>query len=189
MSFQVDKGSPWASAYSDLVALLSVPSTASKALVTWASAEGAGGDERLFRARGLLVVAIYERFWLAGKACVAMLDLMSKDETRAVLKISILEAKIYTLLSKGPMPCGYVATGYTCDLRFLFSSESLDARIDTIDLAHERSAFINALAVVLGVSPAQNYYHMAGECTRLCFQMSSLFHEVVLLQLSSPRCL
>jgi hypothetical protein len=63
--------------------------------------------------------------------------------------------------SDGPQPCGYVPDGYTYDLPFLFSSESLSAATNTIDRANERSAFINVLAVLMGVPPASNYYHLA----------------------------
>jgi hypothetical protein len=49
----------------------------------------------------------------------------------------------------------------TDDLPFLFSSESLDDASNTLDRANERSAFINALAVILGVPPESNYYHLA----------------------------
>jgi hypothetical protein len=57
MSFQVDRTSPWAEPYSELVTLLSVPSKATAALAAWAAAEGAAGPQRLYRARALLVVA------------------------------------------------------------------------------------------------------------------------------------
>lgn len=47
------------------------------------------------------------------------------------------------------------------DLRFLFSSESLTEAEDTEGRATERSAFILALAVIVGIPPAKNYFHMA----------------------------
>lgn len=157
---QVNKHSPWAPAFSELVEILSSASAVAR-LARWAAAEGAAGPERLYRARALLAIAAYERFWLGGKPCPALLELLATEGGRAPLKVTALEAKIYSLLASGPQPCGYVANSYTCDLPFLFSSEGTDASVDTIDRANERSFFITALAVVLGLPPEQNYYHMA----------------------------
>ena len=47
------------------------------------------------------------------------------------------------------------------DLRFLFSSESLTEAEDTDSRAAERSAFILALVIIVGIPPDKNYFHMA----------------------------
>lgn len=157
---QVDKRSPWAPTYSELVEILNSP-TAGARLAQWAATEGAAGPARLCRARALLVVASYERFRLGGKPCPALLELLATDASRAPLKITALEAKLYALLANGPRPCGYVAGSYTCNLSFLFSSEGIDDTVNTVDRANERSFFITALAVVLGLPAELNYYHFA----------------------------
>lgn len=175
---------PWHAAYAATVAAVCGPRASAATMRDWVAAAAAEGRAGKYRSRALLVLAVYDECWLNGRPCPVLTAWTAAPELHAPLAIEPQEAILLRFLAAGPVrrrggrgACALAFLAHLCavqvpggfapphgsaeDLPFLFSSESLDPNRDSPDLGMERSAFILALAVILGVPRERNYYHMA----------------------------
>lgn len=156
----IDPAHEWARPYAEAVDVLAGAGASLARLRAWAAAQRAAGPAAVFRARALLVLAVYQACWLRGAPCEILSTFLAAPEMRADLDLSPLDARLLGTLCRGQESCPYAAEvgAGVGDLRYLFSAESLAPELDTPTRGALRSAFVHALAVMLGVPPAQNYY-------------------------------
>ena len=72
----------------------------------WVTAAAAGGQAGVYRARALLVLAVYDECWLSGRPCAVLAAWAEAPELHAPLLVEPREALLLRYLAAGPVSNG-----------------------------------------------------------------------------------
>ena len=81
----MDPAHEWVAPYTEVVNLLADPSVAR--LRMWSAAQKAAGPAAVYRARALLVLAVYKSCWLRNLPCPVLKSYIQAAEMRADLSV------------------------------------------------------------------------------------------------------
>ena len=98
-------GHPWGAAYAATIAAVCGPAATARTVREWADASGAGGPGSAYRARALLVLAVYDECWVrgCGRPCAALLQWLDSPERHAALLLQREEVCLLHFIAAGPV--------------------------------------------------------------------------------------
>ena len=101
-------GHPWGAAYAATIAAVCGPAATARTVREWADASGAGGPGAAYRARALLVLAVYDECWVrgCGRPCAALLQWLDSPERHAALLLQREEVCLLRFIAAGPVRRG-----------------------------------------------------------------------------------
>jgi hypothetical protein len=109
MPFQEVVPHEWTDHYRAAIAAVCAPTSTQQTMRDWAAAARAAGPVAIYRARALLVLAVYDSCWLNNAACRVLTQWIEGAERRADLSLSPNETKLLKFLAAGPVSLVYAS--------------------------------------------------------------------------------